>query len=132
MEGKIISSSDGQVRINIACHSACARCAAHQNCGFAESKDKEIVVDNDSWQEYKSGDTVEVEISERLGLTAVLVAYLLPALLAVAFFVAIYNLAGELLSALLTLAFFALYCGVLWLFRDRLQRHFTYTLSHKQ
>lgn len=132
MNAKIIDTVPGQVRLSLSCHSACAHCEAHRNCGFAESKEKEIVVDCEQWQDYAKGDTVEVDISEKLGLSAVFIAYLLPSVLAIALFVCVYHRIGELWSALSTLAFFALYSLVLWAFRSRLQKHFTYTLHHSE
>ena len=126
MNGTVTQVTDGQLHITIECHSACTHCQSNKNCGFAESKEKEVVVDHADSGRYQVGDAVAVEIRESQGLLAVLIAYLLPAILGLTLLVVTYHPWGELLSALSTLAFFALYALVLRLFRPRLQRRFTY------
>lgn len=129
MNGTIKEIKEGLLIISIECHSACAHCQAHQACGFAESKEKTVEVENADWRQYAVGDAVEVDIRESQGLLAVLIAYLLPAIIGLVILLVTYNPWGELRSALATLAFFALYVVVLRLLRPRLQRKFTYKVE---
>ena len=128
MNGTIKEVKEGLLVISIECHSACAHCQAHQACGFAESKEKTVEVENVDWQQYAVGDAVEIDIRESQGLLAVLIAYLLPAIIGLVVLLVTYNPWGELRSALTTLAFFALYVVVLRLLRPHLQKKFTYSV----
>lgn len=129
MKGTITQIDEGRVQIQIECHSACAHCQSNKACGFAESKEKEIEVETEDWRQYSVGDTVEVDIPESQGLLAVMIAYLIPAVLGLTLLVVTYHPWGELRSALATLAFFALYVLVLRLLRQRLQKKFTYSVK---
>lgn len=129
-DGTVVDSINGVVRVKIISLSACATCGSHAHCGFAEKKEKVIEVDTPDWHDYAPGQRVDVIIRQDLGMQAVVIAYLLPAVLGLALFFSLYYSVGELTSALATLAFFALYACVLWSLRHRLQRRFTFQLSH--
>ncbi|KWW31642.1 MAG: positive regulator of sigma(E), RseC/MucC [bacterium P3] len=129
MNGTVLQATDGRLHIAIACHSACAHCETNKTCGFAESKEKEIEVECDDWRRYTAGDAVSVDIRESQGLLAVLIAYILPSVLGLAFFFATCRPWGELYSALGTIVFFGVYAAVLRLMRHRLQRRFTYHVA---
>lgn len=130
MNGTIKEVKEGALRITLTCHSACAHCQANKNCGFAESQEKEIEIESADWQQYAVGDAVEINIRESQGLLAVLIAYLLPALLALVVLFATYNPWGELRAAAATLAFVTLYFVALRLLRGKLKHPFTYKVRH--
>lgn len=129
MNGIVTKSSADGVAITLTCPSACAHCEAHSRCGFSESQEKQIVVIDPAWQTFSCGDTVEVTLKESQGLKAVFIAYLLPSILGLLFFFLVYNRWGELISALSTLAFFALYALALRLVRPLTQHQFSYTIT---
>lgn len=83
-DGIVIAVTPGRVRVRIEAVSACASCAAHGRCGFAESKEKEVDVPAADWSDYQPGQTVTVHIDESRGMLAVWLAYVLPALLMLA------------------------------------------------
>ena len=134
-DGLVVAVSPKSVTVQIRSVSACASCAAHAKCGFAESKDKTLeiptqaVKQSDS-QTFAVGDPVTVTIDHSRGLLAVWFAYLLPALLLIAVIVAL-SLAAlpEGLVALAALATLAIYILILYLFRRRLDSRFTLTVS---
>ena len=137
---EIIASHDGtvtevltnKVKVQIHVVSACASCEAHGKCGFADSKEKIMDIDTPQWQQYHVGDPVIVTINANRGLQAVAIAYLLPALLLLATFIALTSLnLPEGWVAIVTLLVVALYAVVLYLCRHRLQRRFTISLSPK-
>lgn len=145
MTGTVTQSTNGKLHIRIVCNSACMHCQLnnpHRSskspskmdsgglCGFAESEEKEIVVETADWKQYTIGDNVEVDICDSQGLMAVLIAYLLPAAIGITILIATYKPLGELCSALVTLLFFGLYIIALRLLRRGLQRRFTYTIRH--
>lgn len=76
------------------------------------------------------GDPVTVTIAANRGLQAVAIAYLLPSLLLLALFATLTALhLSEGWVALITLLGIALYTGILYLCRHRLQRKFTMAIS---
>ena len=107
--------------------SACSSCKAHEKCAFVDKADKVVMVDTDQWQQYSVGERVIVSVNESLGLLAVLLAYLLPALLLVAAIVVLSALSvPEAMVALATLLIVTAYFLLLWRFHSRLQRKFSF------
>lgn len=129
--GKVSAVAPNTVSVLIESVSACASCQAHSKCGFSESKEKELHIDTDQWNHYEVGDTVEVQITQGLGMMAVLWAYFLPAVLLIAsLLLSLYCLQSEGLSILISLAVLAVYYMVLYANRNRLQRRFSFRI-HK-
>ena len=131
-EGVVKAVKQGSVEVEIESTSACASCAAHARCGFAESKNKTVAVPTDEWRSYDVGETVRVNIDESRGLLAVWIAYVLPAVLMLAAIVAM-SVAGapEWAVAAVALAVLGLFVGALYLLRSKVGRHFTLTINHQ-
>lgn len=128
--GIVKKVNPGSVEVEIESTSACASCAAHSKCGFAESKNKNVAVPTDDWQQYKEGDTATVHIDESRGMLAVWIAYVLPAVLMLAAIVGL-SVAGaaEWLVATVALAVLALYVGLLYIMRRKISHRFVLTIS---
>ena len=149
-DGIIIAlNEDGTALVRIVQTSACAACKAKAMCASAESAEKEMrvvllsdngrpagygVLDADKpLLEYKVGDEVEVMVQQKMGWKAVVLAYLLPffVMLAVIFVGnALWNVREEILGTA-ALCAMALYYIVLGLFKDRLQKEFSFTAKKK-
>ena len=131
-DGVVKAVKNGNVEVEIESTSACASCAAHARCGFAESKNKTVAVPTDEWRSYDVGETVRVNIDESRGLLAVWIAYVLPAVLMLAAIVAM-SVAGapEWAVAAVALAVLGLFVGALYLLRSKVGRHFTLTINHQ-
>lgn len=129
-EGTVIAVNPGSVKVQILSVSACASCAAHSKCGFAESKEKTLDIPVDNPSAFTVDEKVEVRISEERGLLATWIAYILPALLIVAAAVAL-SLVGlpEPTVILLTFAALALYLLLLYLLRHKINNNFTLSVS---
>lgn len=128
--GTVICVADGSVRVLITTLSACGSCEAHAHCGFTESRDNEIVVDTPDWQHYQPGQHVVVSVNEGMGLAAVWWAYICPAiLLLTATITLLYTISSEPLAVLISLTVVAVYYIVLFLFRRKLQRQFSFGIS---
>ena len=140
-DGIIIAlNEDGTALVRIVQTSACAACKAKAMCASAESVEKEMRVvllgengkvktENNSTQSYHVGDTVEVMVQQKMGWKAVALAYLLPffVMLAVIFMGnALWNVREEILGTA-ALCAMALYYIVLGVFKDRLQKEFSFT-----
>ena len=110
--------------------SACGSCEAHAHCTFSEKKDKLVDIDTPHWKDYQPDDRVTVIINSGRGLQAVLIAYVLPALVMLAAFSVLYILKlPELWIALITILVVCIYGWVLYLMRHRLQRKFTFRIE---
>ena len=143
-DGIIIAlNGDGTARVRIVQTSACAACKAKAMCASAESVEKEMTVQLtvDSLQ-LTVGDTVEVMVQQKMGWKAVVLAYLLPffVMLAVMFvgngLLAMGDGATGLLGdeakreavlGTVALCAMAVYYIVLGMFKDKLQKEFSFT-----
>lgn len=129
-DGVVTAVREGRVKVRIEAVSACATCAAHARCGFAESKEKEVEVPAADWRQYAEGQSVTVHIDESRGMLAVWLAYVLPALLMLATIVGL-SLARMPEWVVVLSAFAVLGLYVLWLYlrRRKVESRFTLTLT---
>ena len=151
-DGIIIAlNEDGTALVRIVQTSACAACKAKAMCASAESAEKEMTVvllgerapQNASVfgdpakamrregerRGFAVGDTVEVMVQQKMGWKAVVLAYLLPffVMLAVMFIGnAIWAVREEILGTV-ALCAMALYYLLLGMFKDKLQKEFSFT-----
>lgn len=154
-DGIIIAlNEDGTALVRIVQASACAACKAKAMCASAESVEKEMRVvllgenekvktENDSTQSYTTlhnptqpyhvGDEVEVMVQQKMGWKAVVLAYLLPFFVMLAV-VAVGSGIGNRISGIgeevigtLALCAMAVYYIVLGLFKNKLQKEFSFT-----
>ena len=142
-DGIIIAlNEDGTALVRIVQTSACAACKAKAMCASAESAEKEMTVvllDDEQWA---VGNEVEVMVQQKMGWKAVVLAYLLPffVMLAVMFvgngLLAMGDRATGILGdeakreavlGTIALCAMALYYLVLGMFKDRLQKEFSFT-----
>ena len=111
--------------VRIAQTSACAACHAAKMCMASESREKRI--EARMVEPMNVGDEVEVIVREQAGWLAVLLAYVLPFVLLVAA-VAVFGQLGwsEVQAGTAALLSVAVYYVILRMFRDKLQRQFTF------
>lgn len=154
-DGIIIAlNEDGTALVRIVQTSACAACKAKAMCASAESAEKEMTVVllgengkvktennstqsyttlHDSTQSYHVGDTVEVMVHQKMGWKAVVLAYLLPFFVMLAVMLignAIWAVREEILGTV-ALCAMALYYLLLGMFKDKLQKEFSFTARKK-
>lgn len=129
-DGIVTSVKEEHVEVRIEAVSACASCAAHGRCGFAESKDKTVEVPTAEWHQYAEGDRVVVHIDESRGMLAVWIAYVLPALLLLAVIIGL-SLARlpEWVVVLAAFATLGVYIAVLYFSRRKVESRFTLTIT---
>ena len=105
--------------------SACAGCHAAKMCMASESRDKRI--DARMTRPVAVGDEVQVVVREELGWLAVLLAYVIPFLLLVAAVAGLGRIGwSEAKAGTGALVSVAIYYVILRLFRDKLQKRFTF------
>ena len=129
-DGIIIAlNEDGTALVRIVQTSACAACKAKAMCASAESAEKEMTVMLLGDGQWAVGNEVEVMVQQKMGWKAVVLAYLLPffVMLAVMFIGnAIWAVREEILGTV-ALCAMALYYLVLGMFKDKLQKEFSFT-----
>ena len=133
-DGIIIAlNEDGTALVRIVQTSACAACKAKAMCASAESAEKEMTVVLLGDEQWAVGNEVEVMVQQKMGWKAVVLAYLLPffVILAVMFIGnAIWAVREEVLGTV-ALCALALYYLVLGMFKDKLQKEFSFTAKKK-
>ena len=133
-DGIIIAlNEDGTALVRIVQTSACAACKAKAMCACAESAEKEMTVVLLGDEQWAVGNEVEVMVQQKMGWKAVILAYLLPffVMLAVIFMGnALWNVREEILGTA-ALCAMALYYLVLGMFKDKLQKEFSFTAKKK-
>ena len=146
-DGIIIAlNEDGTALVRIVQTSACAACKAKAMCASAESAEKEMTVVLLGDEQWAVGNEVEVMVQQKMGWKAVVLAYLLPffVMLAVMFLgnglLAIGDGATGLLGdeakreavlGTVALCAMAVYYLVLGMFKDKLQKEFSFTAKKK-
>ena len=146
-DGIIIAlNEDGTALVRIIQTSACAACKAKAMCASAESAEKEMTVVLLGDEQWALGNEVEVMVQQKMGWKAVVLAYLLPffVMLAVMFvgngLLAMGDGATGLLGdetkreavlGTVALCAMALYYLVLGMFKDKLQKEFSFTARKK-
>ena len=140
-DGIIIAlNEDGTALVRIVQTSACAACKAKAMCASAESAEKEMRVqlaypqplptgkgENTALQTYAVGDSVEVMVQQKMGWKAVLLAYILPFIVMMTVVMILNNFVKEAIAGTIALCSMGLYFIVLGLFKDRIQKGFSFT-----
>lgn len=144
-DGIIIAlNGDGTALVRIVQTSACAACKAKAMCASAESAEKEMTVqlvypqplltgngENTAPLTYAVGDSVEVMVQQKMGWKAVLLAYILPFIVMMIVMVILNDFVKEAIAGTIALCSLGLYFIVLGLFRERIQKEFSFTARKK-
>ena len=131
-EGTVISCQNGIVKVRMNVLSACGSCKAHEKCGFVDKSEKIIEIETNDMTTFKEGDCVEVSVNESLGLTAVLLAYIIPAILIVGGVIILsIKTDSEALAATLPIVLVTIYFLFLYRQRDKLQKKFSFGIEKK-
>ena len=129
-KGRIVAIDPEITTVEIIAEAACASCHAKGICGLGEEKVKQIMVRTSAWNPHNVGDEVEVVLKKAMGYKAVFIAYGLPL---VVLFVTLLLLtrigAGELYAGLGALGAVALCYLVIFLFRNKLSKEYSFYLK---
>jgi sigma-E factor negative regulatory protein RseC len=129
-DGIVDSLNGNEVVVRITSYAACTECHARGACNVTEEKEKYIRVKAGT-QRFKAGEKVRVILAQSLGFRALFLGYVLP-FLAVLTVLLTTTAAGlsELVAGLVSLSVLPPYYIGLKLFRNRLDRQFSFFL-HK-
>jgi len=128
-EGVIDSIEGRMVTVRILQVSACSGCQASDVCHAAEKKEKLVEVEMNDTESLSIGQTVTVVAGNRIGMTAVILAFGLPLLLLLAFLITSMAVTGsEKVAAVAAMAILLPYYSVLFFFRNRIRRNFGFSI----
>jgi sigma-E factor negative regulatory protein RseC len=129
-DGIVIAvNGDGTVRVRIVQTSACASCKAKAMCASAESVEKEIDAMGEGL--LAIGDEAEVIVAEKIGWKAIFLAYILPFILLLGSVLVFNEFLKEEIAGTIALCTMGVYYIVLGLFKNKLQKQFSFTARKK-
>ena len=127
--GTITDIKNEKITVSILNVSACTGCHAKSACSMSDMKDKDIDIIDYSGN-FKLGEEVKVVYQESLGWLALVLAYVLPFTLVLITLFTASEFTDELTSGLLALGILLPYYILLYFFKDRLKKTFSFTI-HK-
>jgi positive regulator of sigma E activity len=129
-KGIIESVNANRITVRIDRGSACGHCSAKGLCNLAESTEQIIEVNN-STQLFAVGEWVQVTMSRSMGNKAILLGYFIPFVLLIStlLILSAYGL-PDWTAGLVSLLILIPYFIILYLFRERLRRTFSFSI-HK-
>ena len=129
-KGIVTEVTDDIVRVKIESLSACASCHAKTMCSLSDKTDKFIDVGRSKLRnEYQVGDEVTVSASSGKGLLAVVLGYVIPAIVAIVAIIVCISLGfSELIASITAICLIAVYYFALYLFRSKLNNKFVFSI----
>ena len=127
--GSITHIKDENITVSILNVSACSGCHAKSACSMSDMKEKNIDIIDYS-NTFNLGEQVKVVYQESLGWLALVLAYVFPFVLVLITLFITSLLTNELISGLLALGILLPYYSLLYFFKDRLKKTFSFTI-HK-
>lgn len=128
-KGIVVAADGCKIKVQIESVSACAACHAKGMCTLSDKEDKLIDIEMPNGMEKKVGDVVTVVVTQQRGMQAVVLAYILPAIVVILSLVGLLNIVSEPVAIILSLLSLAVYYILLYLFRNRISSKFVMTLS---
>lgn len=127
--GIIKQLDDQYYYVSIVAQSACSACHSKSVCNMGSIREEIIEVPKTGNSEWKPGDQVEIVMHKTLGTQAVLLGYVYPfLLLLVTLITGIAITSNEGLSALLAIVILIPYYLLLYSFRNRLKKTFSFKI----
>jgi sigma-E factor negative regulatory protein RseC len=129
--GTVINVFKETVTVSVESSEACGSCASRSACSLGvQSNTRNILVNTTDAASYSVGDRVIVSTRTQMGLMAVALCYLIPAVVLVGSLATAVQLCeSEGLSAVISLLCVALYYGVLCLRRGKIAKKVSFTIE---
>jgi sigma-E factor negative regulatory protein RseC len=127
-QGIVKEKTGKSVFVSIISVSACSECHKENLCSISGNKEKIVEITGD--YDVMPGDAVTVLMKQSMGHAAVVLGYFLPFILVIATLVILFSFKiSELFAGLISLAILAPYYYILFLFRRKINKKFTFTLK---
>ncbi len=127
-DGTVKKVDSNSVVVSIISGSACSGCNAEGICGISGKEEKTI--DIKGKYNLSPGDQVTILMEQSTGYKAVVLSYLIPLAIVISGLIALnYFSVSELISGLVSISLLVPYFLILYLFRKKINRSFTFTLK---
>lgn len=130
-DGVVTRVTRESVTVSVESHASCEGCRSRGACGLSGDGRREIVVRQPGGK-VAVGERVTVRVGSGNALRSVLLAYALPAALAVGVVALLSSRAGEVVAAVVTLIVVAGYFFLIFLCRNVLARTIKFTIIPRQ
>lgn len=128
--GRIVSIDSDKILVEIVSESACSACHAAGLCNAADSKKKIIEVPRGDMASHYVGEEVEVCLGQKMGLSAVLISYVVPVVILLILIVTLSSLGkSELFTGLVSLGGVAIYYFIIYLMRGLLAGKYEFYIN---
>lgn len=128
-DGIVKKVDSKSVVVSISSNSACSGCHAEGICNISGKEEK--IVEVKGRYNVSPGDTVTVLMEQSTGYKAVVLSYLIPLVIVIAGLIALNSLsASELAGGLVSISLLLPYFLILYLFRKKINRSFTFSLKY--
>lgn len=129
-KGRVAFVGRDTVRVAIEVNEACGSCASRKACAMGSSETREITIYTDEAEHYSVGEEVNVGAQRRLGVTAVVLCYVVPlVVLIVALIVANVLGCSDGVAALIGVGAMAIYYALLALLHKRISKKVVFTIN---
>ncbi len=129
-EGIVKVVTEQYIEVSILAKAACLSCQLKGVCSVSDLEEKVIEVPKMFNKAYKEGEKVEIEMKESLGIKALLLGYVYPFVLILVVLIVTYALTDKQgLAGLLAVGSLVPYYFILYLFKNRFRKIFTFSIK---
>jgi len=127
-DGTVKKAYGNSVLVSITSNAACSGCHAEGLCGISGKEEK--IIDIKGRYNVSPGDPVTVLMKQSTGYKAVVLSYLIPLVIVIVSLIT-FNLFSfnELTAGLVSISLLVPWFLILYLFRNKINRSFTFTLK---
>ena len=131
-KGIVQDIQNDHLEIMIISESACSSCKSKKVCSISEIKEKLIRIET-NYKTYKIGDKVTVFLEEKMGVIAVIFAYVLPLVLMISILVAGYLLKfSEPILGGAVIVSLSVYYIALYIFRKQFDKRMSFRVEKQE
>ncbi len=128
-KGIVKTISPQVIKVSIIPQTACGGCNAKSVCSLSNSDEKIIEITNFS-EHFELNEEVTVFYQQEFGYKAVLLGYFLPFIVMISTLIISFQiLCDEKFSGIIALLSVAVYYVVLYFFRNKIQKHFSFSIK---
>lgn len=131
-DGIVEKITDNQVFVRLMVQSACESCHSKSGCSVSGQKEKTVVVNTADAGNYKPNEGVIVLMRGNVGITAVILSYVVPLFLLLLTLTIASNWLSELISGVIAIAILVPYYLLLMVFRKKFEKSFSFWIEKRQ
>ncbi|HRS53769.1 MAG TPA: SoxR reducing system RseC family protein [Bacteroidales bacterium] len=129
-KGIIEKIDNNKAFVKIIVQSACATCKVKTICTLSDTKEKIIEVNITDPEKYKTGQNVVVSMYNYLGIKALFLGYIFPFIILLATLITLSLLNfNELFAGIFSIVILIPYYLILYFYRNKLKRTFSFSIK---